>query len=412
MGRIRWGVGLGVLAAALLAATQGGASTRAEGVHAKGPTGPPIKIGISLPLTGRFSEPGTAAQHGYQVWQRYVNTHGGMLGRPVQLIIYDDASDQNTIVSDYNRLISEQHVDLLLGTFSSFLNLPASAVAEKAHMVFIAPAGGSPAIFARGFQYYFFAQQATAPHQGDLFSAWIKNLKNHPTKVAYATLNDPFAKPVSDGIKAKLEAAGFQTVYSQVYPTGTTDFDTIAAAIKNSGAEVLVNGATFEDGVGLIRSMKKLNYNPQALFQTTAPTVTGEFVSAIGIKNTEAIMYAVSWSARATGKKFPLNHDFLVLHEKMFKGALPEEDAADAFASAQILTTAVKAVGRIDQDAIKDYLHSHPVRTILGPLSWDKNGAPRQSFFLGQWQKSRPQIVLPKVIATVKGVEFPKPAWQ
>src|SRR5919201_3282506 len=298
MRRIRWLLVAGILAAALAAVSQVGART--DRVDAS-----PIKIGISLPLTGRFSDPGQAAQDGYQLWAAMVNKKGGLLGRQVQLVIRDDASDQNTIVSDYNRLISEDHVDLLLGTFSSFLNLPASTVAERNHKVFVAPAGGSPALFARHYHFYFFAQQATAPHQGDLFSGWIKSLppSKRPTKVAYPTLSDPFAKPVSDGIKTKLEAAGFQTVYSKVYPTDTTDFDTIATAIKNSGAEVVVNGATFEDGVGLIRSMKKLNYNPRVLFQTTAPTVTGEFVSALGIKNTEAILYAVSWSARAKGKR-------------------------------------------------------------------------------------------------------------
>src|SRR5919204_678820 len=240
MRRIRWLLVAGILAAALAAVSQVGART--DRVDAS-----PIKIGISLPLTGRFSDPGQAAQDGYQLWAAMINKKGGLLGRQVQLIIGDDASDTNTIVSDYNRLISDDHVDLLLGTFSSFLNLPASSVAEKNHMVFVAPAGGSPALFARPHQFYFFSQQATAPHQGDLFSAWIKKLpsSSRPSKVAYPILNDPFAQPVADGIRQKLEAAGFQTVYRKVYPTGTTDFDTIAAAIKDAGADVVVHGATF-----------------------------------------------------------------------------------------------------------------------------------------------------------------------
>jgi branched-chain amino acid transport system substrate-binding protein len=66
----------------------------------------------------------------------------------------------------------------------------------------------------------------------------------------------------------------------------------------------------------------------------------------------------------------------------------------------------------VDQDKIKDYLHSHPVRTILGPLSWDKTGAPRQAFLLAQWQRGKSQIVLPKVIATTKKIIFPKPGWK
>jgi branched-chain amino acid transport system substrate-binding protein len=408
MRKLRWALLPLTVAAALLAATQVGART--DEAAAK----PPIKIGISLPLTGNFSEPGTAAMRGYKIWQQLINSHGGLLGRKVQLIIRDDASNQNTVVADYTRLITEDKVDLLLGTFSSLLNLPASAVAERFKMVYVEPAGGSPRMFNRGFEYLFFAQQATAPHQGDLFSAWVKKLPaaKRPKTAAYPTQDDPFTKPVIDGIKAKLEAAGIRTVYSKVYAPDTTDFDTIAAGIKSSGADLVAEGAVFDDGVGIIRSFKKLGYNPKVLFETSAPSESQLFSKAIGVKNTEGIFYAVSWSPKAKGSKYPKNQDFLRAYKKAYQGNIPAEDAADGFAAAQVLETAVRKVGKIDQDQIKDYLHSHPVRTILGPLSWDKTGAPRQAFLLAQWQRGASQIVLPKVIATTKKIVFPKPGWK
>src|ERR1700742_2276456 len=136
----------------------------------------PLKIGASLPLTGEFSEPGKAAKQGYEVWQAMVNEKGGLLGRKVELVIKDDASNQNTVVSDYNALISNDKVDLLLGTFSSLLNLPASAVAERAKMLYVEPAGGNPDIFKRGFKTIFFSQQATAFHQGDTWANWLVSL--------------------------------------------------------------------------------------------------------------------------------------------------------------------------------------------------------------------------------------------
>jgi ABC-type branched-subunit amino acid transport system substrate-binding protein len=407
MRRSRLGLLLVPLAAALVVAGQVGART--EGSAAKAP----IKVGISLPITGNFSEPGTAAMRGYQIWAKLVNSHGGILGRKVQLVIRDDQSDQNTIVNDYNRLINEDKVDLLLGTFSSLLNLPASAVAEKFRMVYVEPAGGSPKMFNRGFQYLFFAQPATAPHQGDLFAKWVKGLPGakRPTKAAYPEQDDPFAKPVAEGIRAKLEAAGIQTVYQNTYSPDTTDFDTIASAIKNSGAQIVVQGAVFDDGVGLIRSMKKVGYNPTILFQTSAPSESSTFSNAIGIKNTEGIFYAVSWSPSSKGKRYPQNQAFLKAYKAKFKGQIPAEDAADAFAAAQVLETAVKKVGAVDQDKIKDYLHSHVVQTILGPLSWDSTGAPQQAFLLAQWQRGAAQIVLPKVVRTSKKIVFPKPNW-
>src|ERR671920_1014455 len=100
----------------------------------------------------------------------------GLLDRKVQMVIKDDASNQNTIVADYNALVSKDKVDLLLGTFSSLLNLPASAVAERNQMLYVEPAGGSPEMFSRGYKYLFFAQQATAEHQADLFSEWAAGL--------------------------------------------------------------------------------------------------------------------------------------------------------------------------------------------------------------------------------------------
>ncbi len=408
MSKFRWVLLPLTVAVALVAATQVGARTEAAAAK------PPIKIGISLPLTGNFSEPGTAAMRGYKIWQQLINKQGGLLGRKVQLIIRDDASNQNTIVADYTRLITEDKVDLLLGTFSSLLNLPASAVAERFKMVYVEPAGGSPKMFNRGFEYLFFAQQATAPHQGDLFAAWVKKLPagKRPKTAAYPTQDDPFTKPVIDGIHAKLEAAGIQTVYSEVYAPDTTDFDTIAAGIKSSGADIVAEGAVFDDGVGIIRSFKKLGYNPKVLFETSAPSESELFSKAIGVQNTAGIFYAVSWSPSAKGSKYPKNQEFLRAYKKAYQGKIPAEDAADAFAAAQVLETAVRKVGRIDQEAIKNYLHSHPVRTILGPLSWDKTGAPRQAFLLAQWQRGRSQIVLPKVIATSKKIIFPKPAWR
>jgi len=408
MRRLRWLLVPLTVAAALLVATQVGAGTDEAAAKA------PIKIGISLPLTGNFSEPGTAAMRGYKIWQQIVNKHGGLLGRKVQLIIRDDASNQNTIVADYTRLITEDKVDLLLGTFSSLLNLPASAVAERFKMVYVEPAGGSPAMFSRGFKYLFFAQQATAPHQGDLFSGWVKKIpaSKRPKTAAYPTQDDPFTKPVIQGIQSALEKAGIKTVYSKVYAPDTTDFDTIAAGIKSSGADLVAEGAVFDDGVGLIRSFKKLGYNPSILFETSAPSESQLFSNAIGVQNTQGIFYAVSWSPSAKGSKYPRNQEFLKAYKKAYGGKLPAEDAADGFAAAQVLETAVRKVGRIDQDRIRDYLHSHPVRTILGPLSWDAKGAPRQAFLLAQWQKGKSQIVLPKVIATSKKIVFPKPGWK
>ena len=261
----------------------------------------PIKIGSSLPLTGEFSQPGSAAEEGYRVWEEMVNESGGLLGRDVELVIKDDASNQNTIVSDYNALISRDKVDLLLGTFSSLLNLPASAVAEKNQMLYVEPAGGSPSMFERGYKYLFFAQQATADKQGKLFGEYLAGLpeSERPKTAAYPTIDDPFAAPNVEGVRQILEAAGIKTVYQETYAIDTKSFDTIVNAMKSANPDVVVHGAVFEDGVGLTRAMLKANFTPTWFYETSTPSMGAQYADAIGPENTEGVMFGISHAPSA-----------------------------------------------------------------------------------------------------------------
>lgn len=374
-------------------------------------TSKPLTIGISLPLTGDFSQPGTQAKRGYEVWQKMVNEKGGLLGRKVELKITDDASNQDTVVADYTRLITQDKVDLLLGTFSSLLNYPASAVAEKNGMLYVEPAGGAPRMFERGFHYLIYAQPATAPKQADVMVNWIKSLPEaeRPKTAAYPTQDDPFTSPVIATMKSGLEALGVQTVYETVYPPDTTNFQTIASAIAAKKPDMIAHGAVFEDGVGMVRALKQLNYSPKILFQTSAPSNAGQYSDGIGVDNTEGVFYTVSWNEKA---KTPLNQEFLATYAQMFNGETPAEDAADAFAAGQVLQAAVEAVGRIDQKALADWLHANSVDTILGALSWDASGAPQSEFLLAQWQGGKVEIVAPVDRATTTNVINPKPGWK
>lgn len=363
----------------------------------------PIKIGTSLPLTGEFSQPGKAAKEGYEVWQKMVNEEGGLLGRKVELIIKDDASNQNTIVADYNALISQDKVDLLLGTFSSLLNLPASAVAERNQMLYVEPAGASPNIFNRGFKYVFFSQQATADKQGEVFAKWIAGLPEdqRPKTAAYPTIDDPFAVPTVKGIKAILEGAGIQTVYEEMYAIDTKNFDTIVNAMKAKAPDLVVHGAVFEDGVGMTRAMLKANFKPKWLYQTSTPSHGDQYATAVGVDNTEGVMYAVSHAPQA---KTPRNQEFVAKYKEMF-GGLPPEDAADAFAAGQVLEAAVEAVGKVDdQAAMADWLRKNSVETILGKLEWNDDGSPIGEFLIGQWQNGKVEFVLPKESATTDNI--------
>ena len=410
-GPVRRGLALcaALVAGALALAACGGSSAPGGGSGSsdKGP----VTIGISLPLTGDFSQPGGEAKRGYEVWQDMINKQGGLLGRQVQLKIVDDASNQDTVVSDYTKLITQDKVDLLLGTFSSLLNFPASAVAEKNGMLFVEPAGGAPDMFTRGFKYLFFAQQATAPHQADVFVDWIKSLPadQRPATAAYPIQDDPFARPVIESMQTQLEALGVKTVYSKVYPADTTNFQTIASSIKSKAPDLIAQGAVFEDGVGLVRSLKQLDYSPKILFQTSAPSNAGQYSSGIGEANTEGVFYTVSWDQDAST---PKNSDFVSAYKAAYNNDDPAEDAADAFAAAEVLQEAVTKTNSFDQDKLQTWLHANPVTTILGPLSWNEKGEPQGNFLLAQWQSGAVEVVAPKDAATTTKVVNPKPPWQ
>jgi branched-chain amino acid transport system substrate-binding protein len=390
-------VALAGVAALSLAACGGNSSSSTGGSGAD-----TLTIGASLPLTGDFSEPGGAAKQGYEVWAIRINAQGGLLGSQVELNIKDDASNQNTIVADYNALISKDHVDLLLGTFSSLLNLPASSVAEKNRMLYVEPAGGSPDMFSRGYKMLFFAQQATADKQGLTFANWIANLPadQRPKTAAYPTLDDPFAAPNVDGIRQVLEAAGIKTVYKTTYAIDTKNFDSIVAAMKSANPDVVVHGATFEDGVGLTRAMLKAHFTPKFFYETSTPSFADQYVKAVGEGNTEGVMYAVSYSPEADT---PGNKEFVAEYQKEFGSDIPPEDAADAYAAAQVMQAAVEGVGSIDdQTKLADWLRSNSVDTILGPLSWNADGSPTGDFLIGQWINGTAEIVLPPEVATAK----------
>jgi branched-chain amino acid transport system substrate-binding protein len=363
----------------------------------------PIRIGTSLPLTGARSVPGIAAKQGYEVWADMINASGGLLGRKVELVVKDDASDQNIIVADYNALISQDKVDLLLGTFSSALVLPSSAVAEKNNMLYVTPAGASPEIYSRGFTKVFMSQQSLAPDAGKAFANYIAALPadQRPKTMAVVTIDDPFTAPVVQGIQKILEAAGVKTVYTSTYPEGTTDFDSIVNAMKGAKPDLLASGAVFEDGVALVRAMLKAGFTPAWLYQTTAPGQGDQYSQAIGVENTEGIFYHVSYAEPA---KTPGNAEFVKRYREMFGTGAIAEDTADAFAAAQVLAAAVTAVGNLDQTKLADYLHTNKVETILGPLSWDAAGKPLGDMMIGQWQSGVVQVVLPPVAATTQTI--------
>ncbi|MEU4558115.1 amino acid ABC transporter substrate-binding protein [Actinoplanes sp. NPDC023936] len=387
-----------------------GACSSGDGDAAGGNADDPIVIGVSLPLTGDFSEPGKGVQQGYEAWQKIINEKGGLLGRQVELKILDDQSNADRVVADYEQLIGKDEVDLLFGPFSTRLVVPSARVAEEYDMLFVEPAGAAKEVFEQGFKNLFYAAPAVANDHYNHLAEKILAMPadQRPKTAAYAAMDDPFAQGTAYGLKDKLEAGGIKTVVNEVYPPNTTDFSGIAAKIADSKADVLVGGSQYQDGVNLIVALQQLRYQPKLAAFSTAPT-NPEFASAIGNK-TAGVLSPTGYSQDA---QYPSNKEFVEKYTAQF-GKAPEEDQANGYTTGQVVAAAVTAVGCAEQGECQkklvDWVRANTVETVVGPLSWDETGKPKGAHMIQQWVGGDIKIVLPE---DVKEAEFlyPKPAW-
>jgi branched-chain amino acid transport system substrate-binding protein len=396
------------LAAVCVLTGCGGSSSSSSGGSA-GSSHDPLVIGMSLPLTGPVADVAKSGYEGYRLWAAQVNTAGGLLGRPVKLDALDDGFDPNQDAANYLRLITRDKVNLLLGTFSSLLNAPASAVAARQGMLYVEPSGGAAPLFTRGFKNLFFAQPGTTTTLPDQLMGWVNSLSasSRPRTAAYVTADDPSASPAVAVFRAKLGALGVKTVYDRTYDPNTSNFDPIAAAIARAKPDLIIQGAVASDGAELVQSLEKAAFSPAIMFQTNAPADPSYAAAVGGAANANGIFTAEAWSPDA---KYPGNAAFVNGYTKMF-GHPPSEDAANSYTAGQVLAAAVKAVGRLDQSAMQNWLHTHTVQTIVGPLKWDPTGVPEGTLLLAQWQNGKLQIVAPSSVATSTRVVYPKPAW-
>lgn len=405
-GRIRAG---GVAAALALTLTACGGALSEGGGGAAG-ADEPILVGVSLPLTGDFSEPGKGVQRGYEAWASYVNANGGLLGRQVELRILDDQSNADRVVADYEALIAQDQVDLVFGPFSTRLVVPSARVAQEYGMLFVEPAGAAAEVFEQGFDNLFYAAPAIANDHYDYLAEQIIAMPEgeRPRTAAYAAMDDPFAQGTAYGLKERLEEAGITTVVDEVYPPNTTDFSSIAAKIASSQADIVVGGTQYQDAVNLIVALQQLDYQPRLAAFSTAPT-NPEFAAAIGSR-TEGILSPTGYTPAAT---FPTNPEFVEHYTAEF-GTPPSEDEANAFTTGQVVAAAVEAVGCAEQgdcqQQLIDWLRTATVDTVVGPLSWDAQGRPQAAHLIQQYVDGEIRIVLPAESAEAE-FTFPKAEW-
>jgi len=408
-----WRKGGVPLVVAALALTLGAcaSSSNNAGAAASPSAGKPLVVGASVSLTGDFADAGKAVKRGYELWANQVNAKGGVLGRKVTMKIVDDTSSPTQVVSNYQNLINRDKVDLVFGPFSSLLTVPASQVAKRYGYSFLEPAGGGPKVFAQKLDNLFFVQPAPVVKQGDVFADWILSLPadQRPKTAAYTELDDPFAQPIAENVRARFEAAGIKTVYQQVYPAETQDFSAIMAKVVAANPDVLVGGTQVEDAYAQVKTLVQLKFSPKFLFLSNGANSPLEFPTKVGTQNTQGIMSSGDWfpGSTATGSA-----DFEAAYIKAYGGSADTIDnsSAEAYAVGQVLEAVAKKTGKIDNATIITSLHQGSWPTLLGDLSWGPDGAPSGSFNLIQWQGGKLVPVFPADVSKAKPI-YPKPSW-
>jgi branched-chain amino acid transport system substrate-binding protein len=404
---------VGVLIAALFVLSACG-STSTSGATPTSQPKTPIKIGISLSLSGDFSADGQAFMQGYQLWAKTVNAAGGILGRQVTLDIVSDASSTTQVVTNYRKLITVDKADVVFGPFSTLLTKPASVVANSFGYAMIEGAGGGPSVFTQGLNNIF---DVSAPVANLLvsFTQYLLSLPpgQKPATAAYATQDDPFTQPQVDTARKLLEAGGVKTVYNKVYPSESTDYTPIAQGMIASKADVIVTGTLLNDIVAYIQAFKQQHYNPKAIIATAGPDQGKQFTDAIGGVNQAEGVFVPNggwYPTINTYQNAKMVSDYLAQYGGTADGI--SSDVAEAFAVGQVFQQAATKAGSIDNAKIIAELHSGDTfQSVQGDVKFDATGQNTLGTgYLFQWQKGSLVSVYPANQATASP-EYPKPNW-
>ena len=405
---------MSLLALAAAACSSGSGASSTGSATSTGGSKSPVVIGVSVPLSGDFSQDGPATEQGYKTWAAYQNAHGGILGRPIQLDFLSDGSSPVQVTTNYQKLITSDHVDFVLGPFSTFLTAPAVVVAHRYGYAMIEGSGDAPALFQQGLT-NLFGVSAPADTQLSTLVKWIATAFP-PQSVAYATADDPIVKPEVDGAVAYLRSHGFRSAVYKVYPAETTDYSPITSAIVASGAKIVVLGSGAPDGETFIQQMIQDKFSPQLLVEASGPDQGASFVKAIGASNDEGIMVPNTWYP---GASYPGNQQMVSEYMKLFGGTVQNNpqnisaDVAEAYAAGQVLAEAVNHIGSLSNSKLEAYLHSGVTfSTIQGSVRFKANGENGAAApFIFQWQHQSLVPVLPLGLPGVQPIEKTKPTW-
>ena len=363
----------------------------------------PIKIGASMSVTGTYAKPGTYQKQGYDVCIDELNAKGGILGRKVELVIYDDQSTPATAVRLYEKLITEDKVDAVMGPYSSAVSEAVANVTEKYKKVMVAPLAATTSIFKKGRKYIF---MVITPAENYLDGLIDMAAKRGLKTVAIINEDTLFPKASAAGTADAAKKRGMQVVLQEAYPKGNTDFSALLVKIKAANPDVIAAGTYFDDAVAITRQMKELNVNPK-MFGLTVGGDLPEFYDLLK-QNADYIYGSTQWDESLP---YPGQKEFLAAYKAKFKGQEPSYHTAAGYAGCLIYAEAVKKAGTLDADKVRDQLLKMEIKTAFGDYKVEPDGFQiAHKMVMLQWQDGKRIVVWPDDLANGK-MRYPTPEW-
>ena len=347
-------------------------------------SGNPIRIGMSLALTGAGASPSKVVNAALDLWKDDINAKGGLLGRPVELVIYDDQSSPANVPNIYTKLIAADKVDLLLGPYGTNFVAPAMPIIMQNNKFTIS----FTAIGINEKFHYpkYFSMVSTGPEGVDVFSIGFFDLaaaqQPKPQTVAILAADAEFAQSAAAGARNQIKKHSFNLIYDQSYPPSTTDFGPVVRAVRATNPDIVYIGAYPPDNVGIIRAADEIGLSPKMM----GGAMIGMLVTPIKMQ------LGPIANGLITGEYFPAALAKQIAGATEFLTRYGQRAAAAridplgfawgpfAYSAGQVLAQAVTETKSLDHDKLAEYMHRASFKTVSGDFSFGKDG---------EWSKSR-----------------------
>jgi branched-chain amino acid transport system substrate-binding protein len=319
----------------------------------------------------------------------------------VKLVYYDDRSDPNTGVQLYEKLITADKVDLLVGPYSSAVTSAVSTVAEKHKMVMLGPEAADVKIYSRGYKYNFQGQTQAGKYM--LGALALARASGYAT-LAMLSEDTAFPKAVASEVAKVAGEYGLKVVFNETYPKGSSDFSALLTRVKQLAPDVLFANSYLPDSQGIMRQCHELGVNAK-LYAVAVGASEPEFGN-LGA-TADYVFGAANWGPNLKTKDNPR---FTKAYQEKF-GRPPDYHSASDYASMEVLEAAVRQVGSLDQAKIAAAVSKLELDTVYGRFKVDARGIQVGfTSVLLQWQHGKQVIVWPDEVADAKAV-LPTPPW-